>query len=232
MATVELIHKILLYIHIPFGTISLILFWIPVTVKKGSPLHRKVGWYYFITMWVVLVTAALMSICNTIEGNYMSAMFLGYLAIITGYPLWYANEILHQNKEWSDRYFFIRKVFLSTLFASAVGMFLLAAFKFHFQGMGTVMAFFGLIGIPSGRELLMSKTTAMDKETKLKMHIQGTIISGIAAYTAFFAFGGNRILVDVLHLHHQWMSIPWIAPTVLGVIYMRYMKRKYSPKRG
>jgi len=225
---IELIHKILLWTHIPFGTLSLILFWIPVGVKKGSPIHRKVGWYYYICMWVVLITAALMSITNTILGNYMSALYLGYLAILTSCPLWYSYEILKQNKEWSDAYFLIRKVFLSVIVLSGLSLFMLGAIKYHFKGMGTMMVFFGMIGIVSIKELLMSKSAAIQKETKLKMHIQGTIISGIAAYTAFFAFGGSRILLGIFQLHHQWMIVPWILPTVLGVVYMRYMKKKYN----
>ncbi len=157
----------------------------------------------------------------------MAAMYLGYLAIITAYPLWYSYEILNQNKEWSDRYFNIRKVFVTLLFLTGAGMFLLGAIKFKFQGMGTMMVFFGLLGIPAGKDIFMTKAKAMNQETKLKMHIQGTIISGIAAYTAFFAFGGSRILIGVLQMDHQWMVVPWIAPTLLGVIYSRYMKRKY-----
>jgi hypothetical protein len=191
-------------------------------------MHRKTGWYYFNTMWIVLITALLMSICNTISGNYMAALFLGYLAIITAYPLWYSNEILNQGKEWTDTYFKIRKVFVSVLFISGLGMFLLGAIKFQFLGMGTMMAFFGLLGVPAGRDILMTKAKAMDKETKLKMHIQGTIISGIAAYTAFFAFGGSRLLIEVLQMHHRWMVIPWIVPTLLGITYSRYMKKKYK----
>jgi len=224
----ELIHKILLWIHIPFGTLSLILFWIPIGVKKGSSVHRKVGWYYYIAMWGVLITAFLLSICNTMMGSYIAAVYLGYLTIITGYPLWYSYEILRQKKEWTDTYFTIRKVFVSIVFICGLGMFLLGAIKFRFMGMGTMMVFFGLLGIPAGRDILMTKPQAMSKETKLKMHIQGTIISGIAAYTAFFAFGGSRIMINVLNMNVQWMFIPWIAPTLLGLVYMRYMKRKYK----
>jgi uncharacterized membrane protein len=227
----ELIHKILLWIHIPVGLTCLILFWIPVGLKKGSPLHRKVGRYYFIGMWGVLVTAFLLSICNTIEGNYMSALYLGYLSIITAYPLWYANEILQQGKEWSPLYYKLRKGFLAALFISGVGMFLLGGIKYQFQGMGVLMAFFGLLAFPAGREFLMTKEKAMAKETKIKMHIQGTIISGIAAYTAFLAFGGRRLLIDVLHMDTQWMVIPWVLPTLLGITYSRYMKRKYQVAR-
>lgn len=224
----EQIHKILLWIHIPFGVLSLVLFWIPVGVRKGSPTHRKVGLYYFRSMWVVLTTAGLLSISNTILGNYLAALYLGFLTIITAYPLWYSYEILQQDKVWSETYFMTRKIFLAVLFVSGIGMIMLGGIKYHFLGMGTMMGFFGLLAIPAGKELFMSRTTAMSKENKMKMHIQGTIISGIAAYTAFFAFGGQRILLEVLHLHHQWMVVPWIAPTLLGLTYSRFMKRKFK----
>jgi hypothetical protein len=224
----KLLHEALLWIHIPFGIISLILFWIPVSVKKGSSLHRKVGWYYYQSMWVVLITAILLSVCNTIIGNYLAALYLGYLSVITAYPLWYSYEILKQKKEWSNRYFMIRKIFVTVLFTSGLGMILLGSIKYHFLGMGTMMAFFGLLALPAGRDILMSKVIAMNREKKLRMHIQGTIISGIAAYTAFFAFGGSRIMVGMLHMHQQWMMIPWIAPTLLGLLYTWYMKRKYK----
>lgn len=222
-----MIHKVLLWIHIPVGTLALFLFWIPVGLQKGSPLHKKIGWYYFIAMWAVVITAILMSICNVIMAKYMSAVFLGYLAIITAYPLWYAYEILKQGKVWTKRYFTIRKIFVSLMCVSGIGLFLLGAIKFRFAGFGTMMVFFGIIGILSGRDIFMSLEKAMDKEKKMSMHIQGTIISGIAAYTAFFAFGGNHLLMGVLKLSQQWLMVPWIGPTVLGVIYMRYMKKKY-----
>lgn len=224
----ETIHKILLFTHIPIGTLSLILFWIPVGVKKGSPLHRKVGRYYYYCMWMVLITAFLLSIINVILGSYIAATFLGYLTIITSYPLWYSYEILHQDKAWTDTYFRVRRAFSILIFISSIAIFLLGAIKYNFRGMGGVMAFFGLLGIPTIRDILMTKEVANNKETKLKMHIQGTIISGIAAYTAFFVFGGSRLLMGIFHLDAQWMILPWILPTMLGVIYMRYMSKRYK----
>lgn len=225
---IELVHKILLWIHIPFGVLSLILFWIPVSLKKGSPLHRKAGRYYYYCMWVVLVSSFLLSISNTIMANYSAALFLGYLTIITANPLWYSYEILSQKGEWTNRYFLIRRISLSILFTSGLALLLLGGIKYHFLGMGTVMGFFGLLAIPAGREVLFTKAKAMKKETRIKMHIQGTIITGIAAYTAFFAFGGARFMIGVLKMHHQWMVIPWVLPTLLGLTYSWYMKRKYK----
>jgi hypothetical protein len=224
----QYVHDLLLWIHIPCGIASLILFWIPVGLKKGSTNHRKTGRYYYYMMWMVLASSGLLSICNTILGAYLPALYLGYLTILTAYPLWYSYEILQQKGTWSDNYFRVRKIFTAVLFTAGIGMLLLGMLKYKAMGMGTMMVFFGLLALPAGRDAFMTKDRAMARETRLKMHIQGTIISGIAAYTAFFAFGGSRILIDVLHMHPQWMVLPWILPTILGLTYSRYMKKKYG----
>lgn len=223
----ESIHKVLLAIHVPFGFLSLVLFWIPISMKKGSPNHRKVGWYYYVCMWVVTITAALLSINNLVRGRMEAAMFLGFLALITAYPLWYSYEILQQKKEWSNRYFVARKIFVWVISLTGLAMFLFGAMVFKFQDMGFMMAFFGVIAMASFRDVFMSKPKAMENEKRMDMHIKGTIISGIAAYTAFSAFGGSRIFIDMLYLPYSFMIIAWTAPSVFGVAYMWYMRQKY-----
>jgi len=219
------LHDILLWIHIPAGTLSLILFWIPVIVKKGGNIHRKIGRIYYWCMWIVLLTSVLLSMTNFAMGNYIIAAFLGFLGILTGYPLWYSFEILSQKKEWTDRYYHNRKIFNWVLFLSSIGM-LIGAVMLKFQNLGILMAFFGLLGIPAIKDAMMSKPTAMTKEKRMAMHIQGTIISGIAAYTAFLSFGGRSLFGDSIPQYLQ--IIPWVLPTILGVIFIRIMKKRYK----
>jgi len=224
----EALHDFLLWIHIPAGTLSLILFWIPVLVKKGGKIHRKAGRIYYWCMWIVQVTALLLCFTNLMMGNIISASFLGFLAILTGYPLWYSYEILQQKKVWTDTYFKARKMFAWVLFLASMGM-VVGAVLLKFQGAGILMIFFGLLGIPAIKDALMKKEAAMKKENRIAMHIQGTIISGIAAYTAFLSFGGRTLFGDLLPGMLQ--VIPWIAPTIIGVIFIRVMKRKYKVKK-
>lgn len=221
------LHGYILKLHIPAGFISLILFWIPVFTKKGGNTHRKVGIWYFRTMWVVVATAAILSVLNIILGKYFQAAFLGFLTVLSGHPLWYSYEILNQKKVWSDRYFFIRKVFSWALFITSLGM-IGTAFYLRFQGFGLLFAFFGLLGIGAIRDALMTKEVAMDKEKWLPMHLSGTIISGVAAYTAFLAFGAGTMFADLLPGTLQ--VIPWILPTVIGVVFIKLQKKKYNLK--
>jgi len=222
---VQELYSLILKLHVPAGFISLILFWIPVITKKGGKNHRKVGIWYYRTMWVVVVTAGLLSIINTILGNYTAAVFLGYLTILSGYPLWYSYEILNQKTGWTDRYYIIRKAFTWILFIASLVLFG-GAIYFKFQGAGILMAFFGLLGIGSIRDARMTKEVAFDKEKWLKMHIGGTIISGIAAYTAFFAFGGRTFFGELLPGALQ--VIPWILPTLLGIVIIKFQNKKYK----
>ncbi|MFT6335119.1 MAG: hypothetical protein ACI86M_001255 [Saprospiraceae bacterium] len=219
------IHDIFIWIHIPAGTLSLILFWIPVMVKKGNNIHRKVGRAYYWCMWIVQITALILSINNAIMGQYIMAAFLGFLAILTGYPLWYSYEILQQKKEWSQRYFNNRKAFAWILFCASLSMVIGAALM-KFQNQGVLMLFFGLLGIPALRDARMTKQTAMQKENRIRMHMKGTIVSGIAAYTAFLSFGGRSLFGDLLTGY--WQILPWIAPTIIGVTILRFMKRRYN----
>lgn len=217
------IKSITLIIHIIAGSISLILFWLPVVTKKGGNLHRKIGKLYYLTMWIVVISSAILSSINAIFGSYIMASFLGYLSLLTAYPLWYSREILNQKKEWSDRYYVIRKVFTWALFAASIGM-VGGAALLHFQNEGILLAFFGVLGLPSIKDAMMTKSKATAKESRMQMHISGTIISGIAAYTAFFAFGGSTYLSG--YLPGAWQTIPWMLPTILGVTIIRIMKRK------
>lgn len=219
------IHDIFLWIHIPAGTLSLILFWIPVMVKKGNNIHRKVGMAYYWCMWIVQITALILSINNVFLGHYIMAAFLGFLAILTAYPLWYSFEILQQKKVWSDQYFNRRKAFAWVLFMASLSM-VIGAIIMKFQGPGILMLFFGILGIPAMKDALMTKETAIAKENRIKMHMQGTIVSGIAAYTAFLSFGGRTLFGDLLPGYLQ--ILPWIAPTIIGVTVLRFMKKKYK----
>jgi hypothetical protein len=221
----EAIHDFFLWIHIPAGTLSLILFWIPVTVKKGNNIHRKVGKAYYWSMWIVQITALILSINNFFLGAYIMAAFLGFLAILTGYPLWYSFEILQQKKVWSKRYFNTRKAFAWVLFIASLCM-IISASLMKFQDQGILMLFFGLLGIPALKDALMSMDSGMKKEKRIKMHMQGTIISGIAAYTAFLSFGGRSLFGNLLLGY--WQIIPWILPTIIGITAITFMKKKYN----
>lgn len=223
----EIIYKSILYLHIALGSVSLLVFLIPMFLKKGSKLHRKIGWVYVYSMWGVIVSALMLSVINLVTAKYLSALFLGFLAILTAGPLWFGIAILKYKKNIPVSYIKTKKIFSALVLVMGI-VNLAAAAYMKFQGMGIALLFFGILGLVSGQELFQSGDTIRNKANWYKDHLSGLIVGGIAAYTAFFAFGGRALFASVLT--ESLMVIPWIAPSVIGSVVIRWYKRQYDKK--
>ena len=64
----EIVRKVLLSTHVTTGCISLILFWLPIIVKKGSLIHIKIGKAYIYSMWIVVFSAIILCFINLYNG--------------------------------------------------------------------------------------------------------------------------------------------------------------------
>ena len=217
----------LLFLHITCGSISLITFWIPVFTKKGNKLHRKVGLVYVYMMAIVVVTAAILSIENAIQGDINTALFLGFLSVLSGNPLWQGVAILKNKKTYSKSFLQIKAGFAILLFV--FGVFLVSYGLFiETEGIRILMFFFGFFGLTSIRDIIKLLKSTPENLNWYQEHYKGMIVSGIAAYTAFLAFGGRQFMGDILP--GMWQILPWIAPTLIGVAAMRLMDRYYTRK--
>jgi hypothetical protein len=56
-------------------------------------------------------------------------------------------------------------------------------------------------------------------------HLSSIIGAGIASYTAFFVFGGNRFMAQIFD--GQLMMIPWVAPGVIGSCIIGHLSYQY-----
>ncbi len=219
----ELLFKTILTIHIAAGTISLITFWIPVFTKKGGNLHVKIGKIYVLMMWVVVISAAILCALRTIQGHYLIASFLGFLALITAGPLWYAIAILNYKKDIPEHILKTRKIILSAMVFLG-GALVIWSLILRLEGQAILLLIFGCLGLSNIPLAIKSFEKSRNEANWLMDHIEGMIGTGIAAYTAFLAFGGSRFLSDIFT--GPLMAIPWIIPTIVGVIAIRIMKKK------
>lgn len=221
----EAISKVLLSLHVFAGFTSLVLFWLPVFTRKGGDFHVKIGKAYVWLMWIVVVTAAIMSIENLINGQITTAAFLGFLSLITANPLWYGIEVLKNKQKVSPLY---RKVHLGFNILIVVSGIALIAYGIYLGGKGiaVLMFIFGILGISNIGQIVKAIKTPLEKANWFYDHMEGMLTTGIAAYTAFFAFGGRHFLEGLLTGY--WSVIPWILPTVLGLIGIRYGRKKYN----
>ncbi len=210
--------------HWMAGFISLVLFWLPVIMKKGSYSHRKIGKIYVALMWLVVITGVMLAIENWIEGDYITSMFLIFLALITSNPIWYGVAILKNKKGISKNYTRLHFGFNLTIFFYS--LVLLGYGVSNFPN-GILLIVFGLLGANTGFEIMRDYRFGL-KLNWYEKHYKGMVISGIAAYTAFFAFGGSRFLSEFLTGY--WMIIPWVLPTIIGTIAMKKLDVKYFRK--
>lgn len=219
-----MLYKTLLSIHVFSGFISLLLFWIPMFTKKGGQAHRKVGQLYVYFMGAVVITATILSIMNATNGHWNKALFLGFLSILTGLPLWYGTTILKQKKQTSKTHRITHQTLLYLLLLYSV--FLLGvAICLQFKVMGILYLFFGILGISVSAPTLKAYWTHTYQPNWLQEHYGGMIISGTAAYTAFFVFGGANFFESIFV--GNWQILPWVLPTILTVFGMRYFNQKY-----
>lgn len=228
MEIITYIDNILLTTHVIAGFISLVLFWLPIIVKKGSKLHIKIGWAYVYAMWVIVVTSGILSIVNIIQGGYFVSLFLGYLSVITALPLWYGIAVLKHKGGNAPRRFYAKRRYLHILIVIlGTGNVAFAIFT-QFANGAMLLFIFGLLGMTDISKARTSYESYLSQIDPIRDHIVGMLTTGIAAYTAFFAFGGRTWLGAIFS--GQLMIIPWVIPSVIGVVGIRWYTAKWTKK--
>ena len=192
------IFKVLLYIHIACGALSLLLGLFILLTKKGNSTHKKIGNIYFYSM----LTAALISFPMTyLHPNY----FLFITGVFTSYLLLTGKRSL-KKKEVSD----VQKIdwaltIMMLIFGIAFisfGIYRLTQtnyFGIVFLVFGSISMFF----VWQDKRNFTGKSRY--KNYWLTTHIQRMVASYIATVTAFLVVN-NKILPD---------TIAWLLPTFL-----------------
>ena len=214
--------KALLIAHVSAGFTRLGLFFIPMFARKGSKLHNRVGRWYTYGMWAVVITAILLCGIRFAQGEQVMALFLGFLALLTSRPLYFGVAILKNKREVSDRLLLV-----DNLLSGALTVFSPVLLGFGFGAFGLeghpLLIVFGALGMLITLPDLVQKLRGIkSKEYNwLEEHFSGMLTTAIAAFTAFFAFGGRKIFGDI---SGNLEVVIWIAPTLIGVAIIRFYK--------
>jgi hypothetical protein len=234
------IHSLLFVIHIIFGSMALILFWVPIVTKKGGLDHRKFGRHYANTMYAVAASGALMALMvifaplvikhqlvneNTDTQQLVLNLrifwsFLLYLSLLTFVNVRHGILVLKNKKKHSNmrqwpHLFSIGLLLVGGLLLFSLGITYSNSLHIIFGVLGTVLA------IQSGR-FCLAKSVPVNRW--LVEHIGSSIGSGIGAYTAFISFGGRSMFGYI----GEWQFVFWVAPGVIGAIASARMSRKYK----
>lgn len=229
-------------IHIIAGAAALILFWLPALAKKGSPKHIRLGRYYVNTMYTVAASGFVMAVLILIdpiglrghiaahiadpEQRMMairsSRSFLLYLSLLTLATVRHGVLVLRYKADRQQ----LKQPSHLILMASLTALGPVLAYWGYSHQM-TLLIIFGILGTFLGSGMLRYSYKAnLTKKQWWIEHLGAMIGSGIAAYTAFFAFGVRRLLEDYGNL--QLLS--WILPGVIGTIFINRLSRIYKNK--
>lgn len=238
-----MLHSLLLKLHILLGVIALVLFWLPMLSRKGSSVHRKSGRYYAYLMKAVALSGLVMTSVvwfdpigikgadmmvdgqipqRKLEFFMLINLFLFLLSLLTWVTIRHATGTLlcKQNREPLKHWSYQTPVWLLVVVA------LYGAWQGFKFSMPLVMVFAGISLMTCFGILTYLHTKTVTANRWLIEHASAMIGSGIAAYTAFFAFGGRALFAEWLTGH--WIMLPWLIPTVIGVPVTIWFKRRLT----
>ncbi|MEM7280764.1 MAG: hypothetical protein AAF438_03965 [Pseudomonadota bacterium] len=210
--------------------------------RKGSPLHVKAGWWYANAMYIVSISALVISVMV-----FISPMAVKYSG--NEFELGELFRIAQRERTFS---LFLLAISVLVLASVRHGLLTIKSKKDHslmrspghlalngalgllgvaliFLGAGTgfILAYIFagiclIAGISQLRYCLKKEVARMEW---MVAHLGAMCGAGIGSYTAFFVFGGNRYLSDILTGNLQ--IIPWVAPAILGTFFINQQTRKY-----
>ena len=246
------LHKTALYAHIAVGAVALIVFWIPMAARKGSPLHRRAGRYFLWGMTAVAITGVGMStlalidpVGTRITGRTLDmdeafgvaarvrefSLFLLMLSVLVYTAARQATLVLlargdRQLLRQPWNVFCLVALGALALITGYVG--LNGGHVHDLSDVNVLLVIFAVISLNGSVRMLhyTFKATIRPREWMIE-HIGNAIGCGIAAYTAFAAFGGRELLGSLLP--GMWQVLPWVLPTVIGTVYARRASRDYRP---
>lgn len=225
-------------LHIAFGSVGLLAFWIPVIGRKGGPDHRKWGRVFTATMLLTGTAAIGISTATLVDpvgthphlpdAEWVRGIFgwmMQGLAVLTINLAWYGWLcIRHQGNHAAHLVW--HNVTLQVLLT-------LVSLNCAWQAarIGEPL----MLGMPAiGLATVATNLWFMLRPARplgwLKEHIKALVGAGISVYTAFFAFGAVRT-VPALALHPGLWAIPLVVGLGL-IIYHRALVDRQLRRRA
>lgn len=204
--------KILVYIHAFFGGVGLITGIGNLILKKGTPLHKKIGKIFSYSM----IISSLISLVVAKMPNHEN-LFLFLIGIFTIYLVLAGNRALTLNGKSKEKANYIDKSISGIMFSISIIMVVIGTIGIIQKIDNHILyVLFGGFGfLLSISDFKTFKTFKENKTAALKSHIGRMIGALIASVTAFIVAG--------LHIGN---ILAWILPTIIGTGYIIYWTRK------
>lgn len=222
-------YQMLVAAHGLIGTLALATFWMAAGVRKGSPLHRRIGQAYLLAMLGILLTAMPMAWAFFGTGRTVTAVFLAYLVVITAAGVWSQWRAI---RDKADVVRYTGPVYLALGVLSllaGLGVLLLGIRV----GSPLLMGFSGVgvfVGIDRLRKRLQRDRLAERPRWWMVEHYNAVLGNGIATHIAFLSIGLPRLLPAIGGGALTYVA--WFGPLLVALIAKVLIDRRWKPQRA
>lgn len=217
-------YQAIVMLHVAAGTVALATYWTAGLVKKGTPLHRRVGQAYLLAMCGILATGLPMAAAALRADKPNVAAFLAFLLLLVAQACWTAWRAIRDRRS-PERFF-------GKVYWGLTGACVLAGLGMVALGLRIgqpIFAVFGGIGALAGLGALRARRrSATDPKWWLKEHYGAMIGNGVATHIAFFGIGLRSLLPGVDPALLQ--NFAWFAPLLASFVAAAWLDRKYGRK--
>lgn len=217
-------YQAIVMLHVAAGTVALATYWTAGLVKKGTPLHRRVGQAYLLAMCGILATGLPMAAAALRADKPNVAAFLAFLLLLVAQACWTAWRAIRDRRS-PERFF-------GRVYWGLTGACVLAGLGMVALGLRIgqpIFAVFGGIGALAGLGALRARRrSATDPKWWLKEHYGAMIGNGVATHIAFFGIGLRSLLPGVDPALLQ--NFAWFAPLLASFVAAAWLDRKYGRK--
>ena len=228
----------LVAIHIVFGTVGLISFWIPVLGKKGNRNHRLWGKVFARSILAAGSVALLLSICTLIDplGTHphlkdpvfvrgIFGVMIFYLAVLTINLAWYGLQTIKNKANHAANRrglnLALQPILVVAAFACAIEGVLIGQY---------LMVGMSIIGFATaGTNLFFMLNPSPGPKIYLMEHVKAIVGAGISVYTAFAAFGAVRVMPSIA-LHPGLWAIPLVTGLAIILYHHRQIRLSLRPR--
>lgn len=239
------VFNLLIIVHVAAGMASLVLFWLPVAVVKGSKFHVRSGHWYARTMYAVAFSSLILSALilidpvgikhagenltqeqafNIAQQRRGGALFLFSIGMLVVANIRHGLLTLGEDLSRVRT----RAAGHSLLNAALASLALLLAYVSYSQSSILYLVFALLCGSTAYTNLRYAWRESVTRGDRIQSHLASMIGAGIASHTAFMVFGASRVLGEFLSGY--WQLVPWVAPGVIGIIIINRLSRRYVRK--
>ena len=170
--------------HAAIAVFAIIAFWTAALTKKGSPIHRLAGKFYFAIVVVILISVIPMMVIAIQSQNYKQLILLGYLSLLVITASYVALQAIRKRKSVTAYHNWVFKIL-----GSALSLYSLSILTIGLMNASFLTIVFSSVGITLGASMWGSLLKKVQTPAwHLRQHMNGIAVNFAATHGSILRF--------------------------------------------